>query len=306
MNCRTNRLLRCLFTSVYLCLLVPPGTNLSLHNNMSDIATDVNCIMALFKEAAVEHDSSQGKPDIPEYMYYAMKVMLTNILEREDNAKKEMKEDYTKKLNEKQNQIDTLKAKYRKCLFEIDAQAQYNRSENLKIHGIEYKSTESVNEITKDIAKYTGVKIEEGDISCGHRLMSKHELEKRAASTNKSNKIPQVIMRFNRRDIKDKLLASSKNLQFNVECPEYLKSARLYEDVTPLRSRIMYQLRNKDDKKAFKYVWSRGLRIFARTHEQAAMTPQPKPYIINNPDDLLKLGFSEDEVDAIIEGDNNH
>ena len=56
-------------------------------------------------------------------------------------------------------EIDTLKAKYRKCLFDIDAQAQYNRSENLKIHGIEYTTTESVNEITKDIGKYTGVKI---------------------------------------------------------------------------------------------------------------------------------------------------
>ena len=46
---------------------------------MSDIATDVNCIMALFKEAAVDHGSSQGKPDIPEYMYHALKVVLTNI-----------------------------------------------------------------------------------------------------------------------------------------------------------------------------------------------------------------------------------
>ena len=113
-------------------------------------------------------------------------------------------------------------------------------------------------------------------------------------------------MRFNRRDLKDKLLAAQKNLQYNAECPAYLKSARLYEDVTPLRSRIMYQLRNKDDKKAFKFVWSRGLRIFARTHEEAAMDPQPRPHIINNPDDLLKLGFTEAEIEAIIEGDNKH
>ena len=84
------------------------------------------------------------------------------------------------------------------------------------------------------------------------------------------------------------------------------KSARIYEDVTPLRSRIMFQLRNKDDKKAFKYVWSRGLRIYARTHEEAAMEPQPKPHIISNPDDLLKLGFTEIEVENIIKGNNAH
>ena len=113
-------------------------------------------------------------------------------------------------------------------------------------------------------------------------------------------------MIFNPREIKDKLLTSCKNLLYNAECPDYLKSAKLYEDVTPLRSRIMYQLRQKDDKKAFKFVWSRGLRIYARTHEEAAMEIQPKPHIINNADDLLKLGFTEDEVEAIIEGENNH
>ncbi len=42
----------------------------------------------------------------------------------------------------------------------------------------------------------------------------------------------------------------------------------------------MYNLRQKDDKKAFKFVWSRGGRIYARTHEEAAAEPQPKPHII--------------------------
>ena len=287
---------------------------------MSDIATDVNMILALFEKAAEDHGSGQndkGKPDIPPYLIPALRVMLTNIFEREDNAKTEMKDQFKRELDakqdeidklkkDKQEEIDNLKKSIRLCKFENDANAQYSRSENLKIHGIEYKGNESVTQITKDIGRYTGVKIEDSDISCGHRLMSKQELDKRAASANKSDKIPQIIIRFSRRDIKDKLLAAQKNLQFNADCPGYLKSARLYEDVTPLRSRIMYNLRNKDDKKAFKYVWSRGLRIFARTHEEAAMEPQPKPHVINNPDDLLKIGFSETEIEAIINGDNNH
>ena len=149
------------------------------------------------------------------------------------------------------------------------------------------------------------MKIEDEDISCGHRLMSKSELDKRATSHN-NDQGPPIIVRLNRRDLKDKLLTACKNLQFNKDCPEYLKGVRMYEDVTPLRSRMMYQLRQRDNKKAFKYVWSKGGRIFVRTHEEAEAEPQPRPHVINTPDDLLKVGFSVAEVETIINGNHNN
>ena len=52
-------------------------------------------------------------------------------------------------------------------------------------------------------------------------------------------------------------------------------------------------------------MWSKGGRIFVRTHEEAAADPQPKPHVVNNPDDLLKLGFSKEQIETIIKGDNN-
>ena len=48
------------------------------------------------------------------------------------------------------------------------------------------------------------------------------------------------------------------------------------------------------------YVWSRGGRIFCRTPEEASMNPVPKPKVINKPEDLAKVGFSEEEIEAII------
>ena len=69
----------------------------------------------------------------------------------------------------------------------------------------------------------------------------------------------------------------------------------------------MYQLRHRLDKndkkkKAYRYVWSKGGRIYARTLEDAEKPREQreKPFIINNPDDLLKLGFSEVEIENII------
>ena len=272
---------------------------------------DVNLVLTLFKQS-VEDFGKKGEHTVPPHMLHGLRVLVENIFERQDNINNEVQESYDIKLKEKQKVIDEqlkvinkLEADIRQCHFDNDALAQYNRRENIKIHGVEYRNEESVNNITKDIGKVIGIKIEDGDISCGHRLMSKSELEKRAAASQKSEKIPQLIVRFNRRDLKDKLLAASKNIQFNPECPAYLKNVRLYEDVTPLRSRMMYHLRQKDDKKAYKFVWSRGGRIFARTHEEAAADPQPKPHIFNTPDDMINNGFTKEEVDAIIKGISN-
>ena len=200
---------------------------------MSDRVNDVNHVMALFKEAAEDYGDS-GKNTIAPYLLHGLRVMVDNIFERQDNIIKDMKEDYERQLGDKQNVIDEklevideLKDEIKQQQFENDALAQYNRLENIKIHGVEYKGSESIVEITKEIGKYSGVKIEDSDISCGHRLMSKLELDKRAASNNKSEKIPQIIVRFNRRDVKDKLLTACKNIQYNVECPPNLKKCKV-------------------------------------------------------------------------------
>ena len=300
MQIPTVRLLVLLIGFVYLYHtdnsdFVPCNTH--LNNNMSNIVNDVNAVLALFKQAAQDYGGTNN--EVPGFMLHGLRVLVENIFERQDNINNDLKENYETQLSDmktyyetqkydKDVEITTLKADIRKLKFELDNQAQYNRSENFKIHGIKYKSDENINTITKDLAKYSGVKIEDGDISCGHRLMSKSELEKRAASSQRNDQAPPIIVRLNRRELKDKLMAACKNIQLNNQCPEYLKGVRTYEDVTPLRSRIMYQLRQRDDKKAFKYVWSRGGRIFVRTHEEAEAEPQPKPHVINNPDDLLK------------------
>ena len=89
-------------------------------------------------------------------------------------------------------------------------------------------------------------------------------------------------------------------LTTNSQCPEKYKSVAIYEDVTPLRSRIMYELRQREDKKKFRYVWSRGGRIFCRTTEEVAMSKMPKPHVINKPEDLIEVGFSHGEIENII------
>ena len=261
-------------------------------------------------DAAADDDLKE----VPPYILACLNTLAKNLMEREDNKRQELKDElraeFCAKLTEKDEKIaeqaatiTELRKTARENYFKMDALAQYTRSENIKIHGIQYEKGEDTNKIVKDVFKHCGVDITEKDISVSHRLMSKEEMDKITPTTrDQTQRIPVIIARLNRRDLKTKLIESKKNITTNSECPANLKKAMIYEDVTPLRSRIMYQLRNRNNKQAFRFVWSKGGRIYARTPEQAALERQHQdpPHIINNPDDLKKVGFSEHEIEDII------
>ena len=86
--------------------------------------------------------------------------------------------------------------------------------------------------------------------------MSKDEMNAQINPSNSDTKIPVIIARVNRRDLKVKLLENKKNITTNVQCPDHLRKALIYDDVTPLRSRMMFHLRQRNDKTAFRFVWS--------------------------------------------------
>ena len=215
---------------------------------------DLSCIMTQFKEAGEEKlrsvRTSRGNEttkEIPPFIFECFKTAVSSLIERQDNTIQELREEFEAKLAERDNKyeaklaekdvlISNLEKKVRKNYYNLDALSQYNRSENIKIHGIEYKQGEDTNKIVKDVAKYCGVPLSDSDISVSHRLMSKEKMD----SSNHDNKIPVIIARVTRRDLKHSLLEAKKTLQTNVDCPPELKKATMYEDVTPLRSRIMY------------------------------------------------------------------
>ena len=255
--------------------------------------------------------------EVPSYLMACFKALTNELLDREDTKrqelkceiKAEMRAEFQGKLDEKDAKIAEMDAtiseltkKVRQNHFILDSQAQYARSENIKIHGIEYDQGEDTNEIVKNVFKYCGVSITDNDISVSHRMMSKEKMDTEITPANCHTKIPAIIARVSHRDFKSKLQEAKKTITTNTECPPKLKKAMIYEDVTPLRSKIMYQLRNRDNKEAFRFVWSKGGRIYARTPSNAALPRenQGPPIIINTPHDLVKAGFSKDEIEGII------
>ena len=105
---------------------------------------------------------------------------------------------------------------------------------------------------------------------------------------------PSIIVKFCRRVTKTKVYDHRKQTATKPNSP-YPK-AEIYEDVTPLRSRILFALRNRKDRadnKIYRYVWSREGRIYCRTESES---PANK---ITCPKDLEKLGWSPSEIQEI-------
>ena len=238
---------------------------------------------------------------VPPVLYKLFEEHTRLMVEYTDSRVKEAREEGKRDVKERDEQIAVLKSELRVHRNDQDALACYNRRENLKIQGVEVTDDENTNEIVKEICKLAGREITDADISTSHRNGSTKKSNNTVPGlSTASNKVPDIYVRFTRRDVKTEVFEKRKNLATNLHCPNKYKNVAIYEDVTPLRSRIMYELRNRDNKQAFKYVWLRGGRIFCRTQEEANMSTMPKPTVINKPEDLLKIGFTESEVEAII------
>ena len=193
---------------------------------------------------------------------------------------------------------------------EIDNIGQYSRRDNIKIVGVPVETDEDLNQIVIDIVKHTGVDLKAEDIDITHRLNTKDDA---VSNTNNSRglpkKIPSIFCKLRHRSKKAEIFVAKKNIrEKNATAPH--KKAAIYEDVTPLRSRIMYALRNRmeNDNKKYLYVWSRDGRIFCRTEaesKQRVTNPitgkegPPKPHIVNKVQDLEALGWTMLEIEDI-------
>ena len=282
---------------------------------------DLECINNLVLKAAKKHMESnvpktrgelEKANDQPvcdvSLVTIMIKEAVNQLIERQDNLRFEDS-------NAKDVEITGLKGTIAKLQKEnnelreiIEDTAQYNRRDNLKIVRVPYKKDEDIIKIVKDIAKHTtGEELRDEEISVAHRVMSKKEREKldnlpmNVSEAQTEKNAPSIVAKFTRRTTKAKIFDGRKQTTMKPNPP--FPNIAIYEDVTPLKSRIIYALRNRknsDGGKIYRFVWSREGRIFCRTESESQESPQPPPHIVNCPQDLEKLGWSELEIEDII------
>ena len=230
-----------------------------------------------------------------------------------ETVEKTAEEECNKKCNKKQKEFD----EFKKVIMDenvelrnqVDNASQYTRRDNIKIVGIPVTENEDVSKIVIAVAKHNGVNLEEKDISIAHRINTKDDREDptEVNTQGRKKKIPSIICRLVNRTKKAEIIDTKRQIKMKPDAP--YPEAAIYEDVTPLRSRMLFALRNKmesDGKKKFKFVWTRDGRICARTEEESqrknesGQPAQPRPHFINTPQDLLKEGWNAQEVHDII------
>ena len=157
-------------------------------------------------------------------------------------------------------------------------------------------------DIMKSITRHIGREISEHDISDLHRI---HGPQTEANGGSPNRAAPNIVCRVNRRTVKHEVFANKKHLRSHPH-PDS-PNLGIFEDLTPLRSRMLYALRNRRNPeggaKTFKYTWSKEGRLYCRTEEQTKTGHNqklPKPGIVNRPQDLKKLGFNDVEIENII------
>ena len=241
-----------------------------------------------------------------------IKEAVRNLLLKQDADKEqlreeitqEVKQDFYKKIEKKDEEISELRNENRELRFQIDSSKQYQLRENIKISGVEVTEGEDCKEIAKHIAEHTmGLTLEDDQISAAYRVNTRFDPESATERTNSGRpaRIPQIVVRYTSRNIKAAQLKAKKHIKHKQGC--MYPNAEMYEDVTPLRSRIMYALRKKLDsqgQRKYKYVWSTDGKIFIRTEAEANMENVPRAKSVQRPEDLEKFGWTKEEIEKII------
>ena len=277
---------------------------------------DIECIMNLVKTAGNEflasdaiksrYNGNGAKKALTVCDSLALNVkMMAEVIKQVLEKQATDKADHREELEKRDETIKELRAENNELKYSIDCASQYTRRENLKITGIPFVEGEDLKEIVKDLYKHTTDKaLDDKDISVVHRINTKYDQESNTDTTQSGRpaKIPSIIVRYTVRDIKTTQMQAKKQIKSK---PGYkYQNASIYEDVTPTRSRMMFELRNKktsDNERMYQYVWSRDGKIFVRTKEEAERSPMPRPRALQRPEDLKPFGWTDQEIKNIIE-----
>ena len=177
----------------------------------------------------------------------------------------------------------SLQVENQKLTFEIDRLEQYSRRENVRIYGLAETQGECTNTVVIDMARDIGVTITPADISVSHRLGRPGGV----GSTADSRPRP-LIVKLVRRDTKFELKRNKKRMR----AMEKYRHVYVNDDLTTSRSKLVRSLKGE---KEIKSVWTIEGRINC-TFDRDGHEVQK---VIESPDDLFKLGWTEAKVPGL-------
>ena len=184
-------------------------------------------------------------------------------------------------------QIEPTKSLVRLNYYKGDRNEQYTRRETVKVCGMAESAQESQELLgTKLVSLFNdiGVAVDRQDISVFHRN-----------GPAKPGKPRPILCRFVSRQKRDEVLANKKKLK---DIPA-LKSISIFEDLTPLRSRLLGLVKSMENVDYAYTVNGKIVACLKQAGSAAKDKANQKKVYIESPDDLFKLGVKEIPFDKL-------
>ncbi|KAL1446884.1 hypothetical protein WDU94_005659 [Cyamophila willieti] len=156
-----------------------------------------------------------------------------------------------------------------------DELQQYTRNKNIQIDGIPKQADEKLEELVKLIGNKIDVVVNNNDIDAIHRVPTK-------STTNPE----PIIVQFLTRKMRDEIVQKAKVKRFSAKDlnPNFIdRPLFINEHLTPLRKEILYEARQLKIDKNYKFVWTKGCKVFIRKNETSPVIH------LKTKDDLNKI-----------------
>ena len=183
--------------------------------------------------------------------------------------------------------LQELEQKHTTLLQEINEKNQYDRRECLEIRGIPQPndgSSESTDQIVKDIGKLVDVDITDQDISVSHRQPQWKQMSY-GKMPRRNDGPPPIIVKFTR-NIKERLYGARRKLSESTTSDlGYFEENKIYlaESLTEINRELYRACLSVKKELKFNYIWTYNGRIFLQENRESSVIH------IKSKDDLDQL-----------------
>ena len=185
-----------------------------------------------------------------------------------------------------------IKSAVQRHKWELDALEQYSRRDNIKVFGVPeqtHGSSEDCNQVILDLGKKIGVEVSPGDISVSHRVRGGGDGPR------------PIVAKFVRRDVKSQFMKNKKKLKElgkgssddgAVPKPKIF----INDDLTLLRGKLLREVKKDPNVERAYTLDGRVHCIMKQKPSNAGQGGREKRITLDNPDDLFKLGWTEEQM----------
>lgn len=172
-------------------------------------------------------------------------------------------------MKDKQDTMETENRELKKRVKELETSnedlEQYSRIKNLQLDGLPKANDEDLEAMVIEIGNKIGMAIKSDEIDAIHRIPTR-------STTNEE----PVIVQFTTRKIRDNFLKKTKETRINttdIKISGPQKSVFINEHLAPKRKQLLMQAKIKKNEKNYKFLWTKGGKIFVRKNETSRVIP---------------------------------